>query len=251
MNLFVHFFRKIQCLTVALSAVLLVFTCATSQAQRLISKLPEDGSWAKYEMKGATTTSNGNINKNSATMIVRVVGTEHMNMDAYRWVEIEQRQDHIKNSMPSIYRFLIKEDDITNGEDPLAHIKKCWTISLAPNLDIVKEYDVKKDSLQFLEWFLPPQLEKQKTLEPKTLKTSLGELECKGASGVYDQSRAPNYIQRHTFTVYAHDKCPFGTVSLHRLTEAIIDKATNHKLEYTFELKETGTGAKSLVGDLK
>ena len=247
----VHFFTNLAVKFHVATGLLVVSFCATSHAQRLISKMPEDGSWAKYEMKGATTTSNGNINKNSATMIVRVVGTEYMNMDAYRWIEIEQRRDHVKNSMPSIYRFLIKEDDITNGEDPLAHIKKCWIINLAPNLDIVKEYDVKKDSLQFLEWFLPPQLENQKTLDVKTIETSLGELECKGSSGVYDQSRAPNYIQRHSFTAYTHDKSPFGTVSLHRLTEAIVNDEKNHKLEYTFELKETGTGAKSELGDLK
>ena len=234
-------------------AVVAIWLACTSNvfAQRLFSKLPADGTWAKYEMSGKTTMSNGDVNEHERTLLIRVVGTEHTNMDEYRWIEIEQRQKNVKDSMPSIYRFKVKESDIGSGGDPLASLEKCWIISQAPNLDIVKEYNTETDSIQFLEWFLPPHLTDKKTLEAKTIESSIGKLECEGSSGVFNQSRAPNYVQRHTFTAYVHNKSPFGTVSFHRVTEAIVNDELNHKLEYSMVLTETGTGAKSAAPDLK
>ena len=239
--------------SVAMIAVVVVEIAGGTNvfAQSLITKLPADGTWAKYEMTGSTTMSNGDVNEHERTLLIRVVGTEHANMEEYRWIEIEQRQKNVKGSMPSVYRFKVKGSDIGSGGDPLASLEKCWIINQAPNLDIVKEYNVETDSIQFLEWFMPPHLTDKKTLEAKTIESSIGKLECEGSSGVFNQSRAPKYIQRHTFTVYAHDKSPFGTVSFHRLTEAIVNDELNHKLEYSMVLTETGTGAKSAAPDLK
>lgn len=229
-----------------------MFVAGTCHAQTLITALPKDGTWAKYEYCVEATIPTGEVGKNTAEIILRSVGTEHENMEAYRWIEMDFREKPGSEKSSFIYKFLVKESSAVKGEINLDNIQKFYGAFDFPNEKRLTDYKKQPHLPSTINFLFPKELKNSSPLEDTTVQTEIGELRCKGieASAESDMPANRGARQAWAYKIYSNEKSPFGTTQMEFVQTRFKGGKQSVKTVYTFKLKEIGTGAVSALPDV-
>lgn len=191
------------------AAVLLVPTVA--RADGLLYQLPPDGSWATFDMTLTFNPDTDNERKLKGWSKMSSVGTATENGEPCRWIEINLTFNDDNQDRTIISKALIPEKHLKEGEPAYQHVVRGWF----KDPDDPEPRDLKEELQQnpgILAVFLCGPLQDAKKLEPETVESELGKLECHGVRGytTYMQGDNKNTV---TLEVRKHKKAPFGVVS--------------------------------------
>lgn len=224
-----------------------------SDAQSLIQKLPRDGTWATYTLKGTTPVSKEKTLEYSGELTIRCVGTEYEQMEPLRWIEIET--NILLNNHPMIVtkKFLVPENQIGPDKNPSEHICKMWqeiTDGIVGNAESVEPNSTQAKSS--LSYYLPaPEFNKQKELPSQDIAVGLNSYNCKGHFASVSEVLETGDKFEYEFTSFANDQSPFGTVALTKVINKFEGKQSRLYNSNRLVLKEFGMGAQSRLPDKK
>ena len=105
---------------------LILLLAATSKvaADGLITQLPDDGSWAEFELK-LTLTENGEKREPSAFLRLSSVGHDEHQGAKCRWIELQLSR--IEPSQPDeVSKILVPEESLKSGKVTVANMIRGW-----------------------------------------------------------------------------------------------------------------------------
>lgn len=207
--------------------------------------LPKDGTWTKYY---AILHRDDGV-ESRWTNKISFVGGEQWNGEPCRWVEFEEVLDGQDKPL-QINKFLVPEKDLLQSEWPLDSVKR-WISKRQDQITVQKEDFLDRAGLWGMSLvFLPGSLKETKTIaESKQIDYQAGKLSLeKGRQGTYvwkPKYADPSLPWKWDYTCWMHADVHFGfAYARMKLTDNLARVG-----EYEYLLKETGTGAKSAIGD--
>ena len=236
-----------------LALVAVVLVASSARGDGLVYQLPPDGSWVRFRatMSHDAPGGQGEPAKMNATFTMRSVGSETVEGEKCRWIEMElapanppDAQQGAPGGPPHVVcKLLLQEKNLQEGKDPLARIVKGWLKQ--GDQEPQELTDPHSERAGPVPAFLSAPLDNVKKLDKKTLDTKLGKLECPGLAGQrdYAQGDANTTVK---FETRLHDKAPFGVVSstLHYQTPRARGPEAG---TLTLDLDDTGKDAKSAL----
>ena len=254
-----------------------------SRAQTLISKLPEDGTWAKYDVASKPTMPGrrgASAPVQRSQIVLRSVGSETIDGKKYRWIEMEsltknQALRSGRGDTMTICKMLIPEKEIADGKSPIGKIKKVWMLNIEGEKESLGEVEPDSELVKKMLGSMWPGEKVDKEIPAETIESGIGKLECEavqfkykvgpgaerddkaGGDGDADKDKGdaeketPKNSMEVEYTVYSNEKSPFGSVkSVARLSQVMGERRMALSTTETV-LKETGKGAKSAIPEMK
>ena len=256
--------------SVCLLMLCLIFGTSVHEVngQTLISKLPDDGTWAKYDVSTRITMPEfaDRAPVRRSQVVLRSVGTEKIDGQICRWIEMETLTSNKalragRSDAMKVYKILVPENLVNEGKSPAGKIKKAKVLTIEGDVRSLGE--VAADSKEIKEMLrnMWPEGKVEKEVPAESIECGLGKLECQVTQFVYkstqpDQAAAVDKVEKKYFieikqTIYRHEKSPFGAV---KTIGEIVQVAGRKRMPMSKTetiLKETGTGAKSAIPEKK
>ncbi len=198
--------------------VLLLCLPGIAWADGLISQLPADGAWAKFEIEGTGTNAEGKVTTTvKGTQILRSVGRKMMDNQQCRWIELETDlsfettmglKGSLKGKLKEIFKLLIPEADLVQGKNPCEHVLKAYR---GRSADMLKELDLKAaggQAIQSMDEFFHAPLKQITKLPVKTIETKNDKWKCEGFHG---ESKSESVV--FTTETRTNPQVPFGVVT--------------------------------------
>ena len=245
-----------------MSAATLSFGADCLLAQSYMTKIPVDGSWAKYTERHELDRDTDKAESWELEVTIRCVGTSYDEMETLRWIEIEfvDRSDTGRYQR-KVYKMLIPEEHLGPGKDPVGNIRKMWYCHenrpgvLNPGeLKPSDNYSLQSE----LRHFLTPPLKDKKRLPKKQVSIGESELDCSGTSGSLKMkyNEKGDSVGFYTISTYSNDSSPFGLV--YSVTDIVCvsfrhkrEGDVSYKSRVTRTLVESGKNAESVLPDCK
>ena len=234
-------------------ASLVFFLSSSAGAQLLISQLPKDGTWAKYEYSSTMTLANGKETLGKGYLILKCLGTEHVDTQVYRWIEFEHLIEAEPVPYQQIGKMLVAEKLIGTDDELSNGFKRgwIWISPTPPEMAVLIEEN--SEAIEDIKVNMLFELEKnknRKAVENKMIKTEVGNFECEGWRSIKQHGDKGESIE----TVYCNEKSPFGFVAWSLEQKANDDgKEEVHTRSVVMRMKlvEIGDKAKSKFPKLK
>jgi hypothetical protein len=233
--------------SIVLACLILPFVATPrTAADGLITQLPDDGSWAEFELK-LTLTENGQQRERSAYLRLSSVGQVDHQGAKCRWVELQiSRTDPPKPD--EVTKILVPEESIKSGKVTAASLIRGWR---KPEDDEAAELDKDQPRLGIgpLALLLSGSFSDSQKSEKEEVKAEgLGSLNCDKTTGKHDLPIERNENLPADITLWRHSKASFGTV---KLRVHIVDKRPDREREGVFEAVQvkSGNDAKSALPD--
>jgi hypothetical protein len=237
--------HSIQSILLACLIVPLVAT-PRAAADGLITQLPDDGSWAEFDLK-LTLTEDGQKRERSAYLRLSSVGqVEHQGAKC-RWVELQISR--IEPPQPDeVSKILVPEDSLKSGKVTAASLIRGWR---KPGDDEAAELDKDRPRLVIgpLALLLSGSFSDASKPEKEEIKVEgLGPLNCDKTTGKHDLPMSPSDNLPADITTWRNSKAAFGTV---KLRIHIVDKRDERERDGVFEAVQVKSGkdAKSALPD--
>jgi len=169
----------------------------------IVAKLPEDGTWATYQIAALKSAGADTPDVGFGTLRISLVGTSIEDGQRCRWIELKREEP----GRLVIQKILVPEKHIKAGGDILGHVVRGWR-----RVEDNQPRELAKDELdRRLFLYFPGTLKDVEDLKAEILDCELGQLECVGTSGTADclfedRKCVGEFIAR------AHDKAAFGVV---------------------------------------
>lgn len=240
------------------SLVTVLFLAGSLRADGFLYQLPEDGTWARFDMAGKAVEPNGKETTISGTLTLSSVGTVDVDGQKCRWIELGTEAKRNNQEFFDIEKLLIPEKHLVKGEDPLAHVLKVWHKHSMINGGAARErQDVQNpDSPEGklvrgpkLQMFLHGPFDSPRLLGKTSVESKLGPRECRGVSAEEKVEGAATF--NHKFLIRLHEDAPFGVVTWE--VESKLEQ--NEKLIGNMSTKATladfGKDAKSKIPEAK
>jgi hypothetical protein len=215
-------------------------------ADGLITQLPDDGSWAEFELK-LTLTENDQKREHSAYLRLSSVGqVEHQGTQC-RWVELQvSRTEPPKPD--EVAKILVPEESIKSGKVNAASLIRGWR---KPADEEATELDKDHPRLGIgpLAMLLSGSFSDSPKPEKEEVKVEgLGPLNCDKTTGKHDLPMSPSDNLPADITLWRHSKSSFGTV---KLRVHLVDKRDGRERDAVFEAVQVKSGkdAKSALPD--
>lgn len=237
--------HSIQSIVIACLIVPLVAT-PRATADGLITQLPEDGSWAEFELK-LTLTENGQQRERSAYLKLSSVGqVEHQGAKC-RWVELQISRIEPPQA-DEVTKILVPEESLKSGKVTAASLIRGWR---KPADEEATEMDKDQPRLKIgpLALLLSGSFSDPQKLEKEDVKVEgLGSLACDKTTGKHELSMSESEKAPADITVWRNSKASFGTV---KLRVHIVDKRPDSERDGVFEAVQVKSGkdAKSALPD--
>ena len=236
---------------------LLMMITSLVQAEGLIQKLPEDGSWVEYFLEGSETDVNdpNDVKGAKGTLTISSVGTETVDGEKCRWIEIyvTSKQDNRNEEDQIILKLLIREKHLQKGKNPGKNIIRGWEkYSRGQQEGQVRKLRMvnSKPSIDFFNVLLVGPLENSEKLKLKEIETEKGKLKCAGSKGEFsfeDTNGNRTDDISGVITIRKHEKVPFGVVLYNIDTK----EPNGDKIKFNLKLREYGKQAQSQLPDNK
>ncbi len=220
------------------------------RGQSLITQVPEDGVWATYVLEGKTTHIDKEPVKHTGEITIRVVGTEIVAQERFRWIELEQEVRFLAENVRIVDKFLVPESEFGEGKDPVANIQKMWRYHSQFENSNPRSEEAGSASAKTLTVFLPGPFEKVKETEVNGIETELGTLQCEGRIGFQREDVDGTKMDR-MYTGYSNVASPFGTVMFKHVVKTKRNDRDGSTMTVVLTLKETGMGAVSAFPDCR
>ncbi|MEX0938057.1 MAG: hypothetical protein WDZ59_09370 [Pirellulales bacterium] len=232
-------------LLLVLSAIVaIVAVPATAHAEGLIHRLPEDGTWARFEITGTATEPDGAVQVTvQGTQTIRSVGQLDVEGEPCRWIELEMdanfnRTGSEPEKLFEYLKLLIPEKRLKQGENPREHVLKAYKGPTAAGAQALAPNTASLD-----EFFHAP-LEETAAMPAETIKTNDREWTCEGTLG---QSTTNN--TRFVTRTRVHPEAPFGVVTYSYEKHRFRGDQSQGMRTMAWKLVASGTGAKSIAPD--
>ena len=230
----------LACLVLTLAAT------PNAAADGLITQLPDDGSWAEFELK-LTLTEDGQKREHSAYLRLSSVGqVEHQGAKC-RWVELQVSRTE-PPTPDEILKILVPEESLKSGKVTAASLIRGWR---KPADEDATELDKDRPRLKIgpLAMLLSGSLSDSPKPEKEDVEVEgLGSLACEKTTGKHDLPIERNENLPADITLWRHSKASFGTV---KLRVHIVDKRDERERDGVFEAVQVKSGkdAKSALPD--
>jgi len=237
--------RSIQSIVIACLIVPLAAT-QRARADGLITQLPDDGSWAEFELK-LTLTENDQKREHSAYLRLSSVGqVEHQGAKC-RWVELQVSRTE-PPTPDEILKILVPEESLKSGKVTAASLIRGWR---KPADEDATELDKDRPRLKIgpLAMLLSGSLSDSPKPEKEDVEVEgLGSLACEKTTGKHDLPMSPSDNLPADITLWRNSKGAFGTV---KLRVHIVDKRSDRERDGVFEAVQVKSGkdAKSAMPD--
>ncbi len=195
----------------ALVLTLTVGLAGSARADGMIYRLPADGTWAQYDLKVEAVDGQGRKIELTGSVLVKSVGKVQEGGEDCRWIEIKLSLDQDDGNAGILAKALVPEAHLGRGKSAIKHIKRLWWKQGQEEPMLVEEVDDPRYGI--VQLVLAGPASDAKPLPPKTVKSKLGELPCKGVAGTRSLGTG-NQARRFTFETRLHKKAPFGVVSV-------------------------------------
>lgn len=218
-------------------AVVFIAHSATVHGDTFIRRLPADGAWARFYVNESWSDGAGR----TMWITISSAGKAMVGNKKCRWIEWKfQTEDAPQRETASVFKFLIPEEHLKAGGDPLANVVKAWRRTRDRELVEMGKNDVEA-LLPRLHLVCegPPIQQIQKIGGKETIEWQSGKLECEVLLG----NTREESVEVH-YRLRVHPKVPFG-VAAATLEVEDHDFAETGTLD--FALTEMGTGAKSAL----
>ena len=237
--------HSIQSLLVS-SIALLLAAAPSATADGLITQLPDDGSWAEFELK-LTLTQNDQKREHSAYLRLSSVGQVEHQGNKCRWVELQVTRTEPPQP-DEVAKILVPEESLKSGKVTVASLIRGWS---KPGDDEAAELDKDQPRLKIgpLAMFLSgSSTDSQKSEKEEVKVEGLGPLACEKTTGKHDLPMSPSDNLPADITLWRHSKASFGTV---KLRIHLVDKRPDQERDGVFEavLVKSGKDAKSALPD--
>jgi hypothetical protein len=240
-----HFMHSKHSLLVS-SLVLLLAAVPSATADGLITQLPDDGSWAEFELK-LTLTKNDQKREHSAYLRLSSVGQVEHQGTKCRWVELQVSRTE-PPTPDEVAKILVPEESLKSGKVTVANLIRGWS---KPGDDETVELDRDRPRLKIgpLAMLLSgSSSDSQKSEKEEVQVDGLGPLACEKSTGKHDLPMSPGDNLPADITLWRHSKASFGTV---KLRIHLVDKRPDQERDGVFEavLVKSGKDAKSALPD--
>lgn len=222
-----------------------------------LQKLPEDGSWVSYFMEGKA--EEGPMQQLSGTMKLKSVGTETVNGEAYRWLELDFEGSSNEMKTRTLMKVLVREKDFKDKAARGMTIERGWQLNaFGDKKPMVKELSDSEKSPDGPMSFLfrcsmkkPIAIKKAKTIDYQKGRLKLetatsGELDVN-----FQQNQPKDYSSTFRQTIWKHKSVPTGTAALELQMEVRQKDKVVVKMTMLFTVQDYGKGAKSALPDKK
>lgn len=222
------------------------------RAQAIISKIPADGTWARYRSVGVTHISKERSLHSQGTFELRCVGTVLIDMETYRWIETDTSFRFDDTHMTVIEKFLVRERDAEKGQLAADAVLKHYRKLESDGVTRIEEVDTRTNGSRYkILLYFAPKLDAKAEQLSKELKTIFGVSVCTGKSGRGHQKRADAGKLPIQYLAYSHPESPFGSVFFLQTAKKEEIEIDGPTYLWQLELTETGTGAESALPDKK
>lgn len=181
--------------------VMVAGTVAQSSGQIMISRLPSDGTWARYEGVSTQKMPEGLEFGGKGQLVIkgeltiRSVGVEYLNMEAHRWIEIETKMnvptpaieeggvdEEAREEMVHTIKMLVPEEDLVQGKPFVGKVAKIYTQDSSRESESeIEEVDPNSvEGKQLIDGFFKQGKLKSKPIPGKEFETGIGKLKCTG-----------------------------------------------------------------------
>lgn len=211
----------------------------------LIYQLPTDATRVNFDMVATVERNGRQSSPNKGTISISSVGKKTVNGVQCRWIEfaIGMDRDDPERSKPAISKLLIPEEKLRTGADPINYIFEGYSQSSAQReARAVGPRILPQDGPLYA--LLPGQMKDIKTIPSKSIKTSLGTLECQGLAGHIDFKERGQDITI-SYEIYRHEKAPFGVVAYHMQIENKKNGKTTRKANMNLTLRDVEENVQS------
>ena len=233
-------------------AIALFFDVTVSSAQAIISKLPADGTWAKYRVSGINRVKPNRVLTSAGLKTIRSVGVVAKDMETYRWIEIESKVHFNDQKVTITEKFLIRERDVESGKLKDDSVLKHYQLMEQDEFKKVLTMDVGTiQSRNNVAKFFEPILDAKPKIVSKEIQTIFGTEICNGKIGtrMFDFANGPRLPIE--YLVYNHKQSPFGPVFYSQVCANEDDEKDNMSFQWKMELVEIGSDAQSVLPDKK
>ena len=233
-------FKPLACL------ILLLAAASKVAADGLITQLPDDGSWAEFELK-LILTENGEKREPSAYLRLSSVGHDEHQGVKCRWVELQLSRIEPSQS-DEVTKILVPEESLKSGKLTATNVIRGWRKSgdeEATQLD----KDQPRLKIGPLAMLLSDSSSDSQKPENEEVKVEgLGALACEKTTGKHDLPMSESENLPADITLWRNSKAVFGTA---KLRVHILDKRPEREREGVFEALQVKSGkdAKSALPD--
>ena len=237
--------HSIQSILLACLVLPLVAT-PRATADGLITQLPDDGTWAEFELK-LTLTENDQKREHSAYLRLSSVGQIEHQGTKCRWVELQvSRTEPPKPD--EVAKILLSEESLKSGKVTATSLVRGWR---KPGDEEATELDKDRPRLGIgpLAMLLSGSFSDSQKPEKEDIKVEgLGQLTCEKTTVKQDLPMSPSDNLPADITLWRNSKASFGTV---KLRVHIVDKRPDREREGVFEAVQVKSGkdARSALPD--
>ena len=227
----------------ASATILFLAWAASARADGLIYQLPEDGTWATFELSGTGKTDDKD-EKLTGTVRVALVGSATVKKEPCRWIEVafEGKSEQETEKTKVVVKALVPEKFLKKGETPVDHVVRSWIRTEDAKPKKLKEFkDIHASPLPMV---LAGPLKDAKQLDETVLESKLGKLPCAGVAGQLEFKSAEGEAESVKVETRLNAKAPFGVVAARWILDSKDEKAT-----FDLKLVDFGDKAKSELPD--
>ena len=184
-----------------LCSLLVCMTASNCMGQIMISRLPSDGTWARYEGVSTQKMPEGLEFGGKGRLVIkgeltiRSVGVEYLNMEAHRWIEIETKMnvptpvieegvvdEEASEEMVHTLKMLVPEEELVQGKPFVGKVAKIYTQDSSRESESeIEEVDPNSlEGKQLIDGFFKQGKLKSKPIPGKEIETGIGKLKCTG-----------------------------------------------------------------------
>ncbi len=237
-----------------IAAIATTFAAKSAHADGLIRKLPEDATWATFQVEGYKEKSDQRKEPFAGWLRMSSVGSATEDGQPCRWIEFDNT--YAKGGRPerrSIDKLLIPERHLVVGETPGEHIVRGWTRFDQPeqgNVRASEKLDGRPFAGQAWVYLVGPAVDEKKLDPLKIDHKKLGEITCERRTGTF-RSKLPHpngpLEVSGTFEARLHERAPFGIVRY----EVNMREPGGREMKVTLSLDDFGPTAVSSLPDQK
>lgn len=181
-----------------LCSLLVCMTASNCKAQITITRLPKDGTWARYEVVSTSKVFSADDDEAlgeeitvRGAMTLRSVGAEYIDMIPYRWIEMETRlkttSDGVEFPNPDETLFVVKalvpEQELSQGKPFPGKIKKMFVLHQIDGPFQAEEIDPSSpQGKQFVASISMPDESSSSPIASIEIESGIGKLKCSGVN---------------------------------------------------------------------
>ena len=203
----------------------------------LIRRLPADGAWARFYMNESWMDRS----ERTGWITISSVGEETIGKEKCRWIEWKFETEDGQQRVTSVFKFLIPEEHLKAGGDPLTHVVKAWRKSRDRDPVALEQIDIEALYPRLHLICEGPPIELIKKLEKKeTVQWQKGKLECEVLLGT-TQEEYEIETSKVRYRLRVNPKIPFGVAA----ATLEVDSTIGERGTLEFIVVDMGTGARS------